>query len=382
MRVKIADVRPVGFWDGRRNWLVIVVETDDGLIGLGEAGIGAHQAAITGIIETFKPWLVGQDATRIEYIWQYLFRGAFFPGGNILSSAVSAIDIALWDINAQALGVPLYRLLGGRYRDRVPTYCHIGGHALGGVVESAQAAVAEGWRFVRWGIPEQGQRHEPTVVIRESIAGMEALRGALGEDVEICFDIHARLEPSDAIALSRGIEGTRPYFIEDPVRSENVQLFRHLRNHIHSPIAAGEHYASKWDVRQLIEEDLVDFMRADLCIIGGITEAKKVAGWCETHQIRLVTHNPLGPISSAACLHLNLATPNVGVAEQIRKPGTTLQEFFPVQIGWEDGYLLPNDDRPGLGITFDEQAALASPPRPAESFGRLLKRDDGSITNW
>jgi galactonate dehydratase len=380
--MRIADVRPLSFWDGRRNSFVVVIETDDGLTGLGEAGIGGHLPAITAAIETFKPWLIGQDATRIEHIWQYLFRGAFFPGGNILSAAVSAIDIALWDINAQALGVPLYRLLGGRTRDRVPAYCHIGGHALDGVVESAQAAVAEGWRYVRWGIPQQGERHEPTAVVRESIAGMEALRDALGDDVEICFDIHARLDPSDAIALSRGIEATRPYFIEDPVRSENLQLYRHLRAHIHSPLAAGEHYASKWDVRQLIEEDLVDFMRADLCIIGGISEAKKVAGWCEAHQIRLATHNPLGPVSSAACLHLNLAIPNVGVAEQPRRPGSVLTEIFPVQIGWDDGYLLPNDERNGLGIVFDEQAALASPPRTAAQFGRLLVRDDGSLTNW
>lgn len=380
--MKIADVRPVSFWDGRRNGLVLVIETDDGLIGLGEAGIAAHLPAIGKIIETFKPWLIGQDATRIEHIWQYLFRGAFFPGGNLLSAAVSAVDIALWDINAQALGVPLYRLLGGRTRERVPAYCHIGGHELGGVVESAQAAVAEGWRYVRWGIPQQGDRHEPTTVIRESIAGMEALRDALGDDIEICFDIHARLDPADAIALCRGIEATRPYFIEDPVRSENVQLYRHLRTHVHSPLAVGEHYASKWDVRQLIEEDLTDFMRADLCIIGGITEAKKVAGWCETHQIRLATHNPLGPVSSAACLHLNLAVPNVGVAEQPRRPGTTMTELFPVQIGWDDGYLLPNDDRPGLGIVFDERAAAAAPARPVDSFGRLLTRDDGSLTNW
>jgi galactonate dehydratase len=380
--MKISDVRAVGFWDGRRNSMAIVVETDDGLIGLGEAGSNAHQPAITGIIGNFKTWLIGQDATRIEHIWQYLFRGAFFPGGNLLSAAVSAIDMALWDINAQALGVPLYRLLGGRTRERVPAYCHIGHHMLDGVVESAQAAVAEGWRYIRWGIPEQGERHEPTVAIRESIAGMEQLRAAVGDEIEICFDIHARLDPADAIALCRGIEATRPYFIEDPIRSENVQIYRHLRTHIHSPLAMGEHYASKWDVRQLIEEDLVDFMRADLGIIGGITEGRKVAGWCETHQIRMATHNPFGPISSAASLHFNLAIPNMGVAEQPRRPGTILTDIFPVQIGWEEGYLLPNDDRPGLGIVFDERAAQDSPPRPIESFGRLLRRDDGSLTNW
>jgi L-alanine-DL-glutamate epimerase-like enolase superfamily enzyme len=378
--VKITDVRPVLFSNGMRNTMVVVVETDDGFVGYGEPGVSSQLEAISKAVETLRPRLIGEDATRIEHHWQVMFRGGFFPGGNILSSAVSAIDIALWDLNAKALGVPVYRLLGGRVRDKVPCYCHIGGHALEGLTDSAKAAVDEGWRFIRWGSPEQGQRHEPTVVIRESIAGMEALRKTVGEDIEICFDVHARLDPADAIALARGIAPTRPYFLEDPIRSENVQVFRHLRQHIDIPIAAGEHYASKWEIRQLIEEDLIDFCRADLCIIGGLTESRKVANWCETHYIRMVTHNPLGPVSSAACMHLNLALTNVGVQEQPRRPGTSLTQFFPVQIGWEDGYLVPNDS-PGLGIVFDEKAALASPPLPP-GRGRLLRRDDGAITNW
>jgi L-alanine-DL-glutamate epimerase-like enolase superfamily enzyme len=378
--VKIRDVRSVNFWTGQRNMFVCVVETDDGITGVGESGLGIYQAGTAGVIEALKQRILGEDATRIEHLWQRMFRGGFFSGGNVLSSAISAIDIALWDINGKALGVPVHRLLGGKCRDRVPCYCHIGGHSVDGVVESAQKAVEEGWKFVRWGAPQQDQRHEPTVVIRESIAGMEAMRDALGDDVEICFDIHARLDPSDAIQLSRGIEHTRPFFIEDPIRSENVQLYRHLRQHIHSPIAAGEHYASKWEMRQLIEEDLIDFARTDLCIIGGISEARKVAHWCETHQIRLATHNPLGPVSAAACMHLSAAITNQGVAEQPRRPGSNLTEFFPVQIDWQDGYLVPSD-RPGLGIEFDEKAALASPAHPVGK-GHALWRDDGSYTNW
>ena len=376
--MKIRDVRPVLFWAGNANRLIVVVETDDGITGLGESG--PHLHATAAAVEMLKPRLVGEDATRIEHLWQVMFRGGFFPGGNILGAAVSAVDTALWDINAKALGVPVYRLLGGRYRDRVPAYCHIGGHQLEGLVESGVAAAEAGWKYLRWGSPQQGDRHEPRVVIRESIEGMEKLRAALGDEIELCFDVHARFDPSDSITLAKGIEPTRPYFLEDPIRSENLQLYRHLRQHIDIPLAVGEHYASKWEIRQLIEEDLIDFARPDLCIIGGITEAKKVAAMCETHQIRIVTHNPLGPVSSAACLHLNLAIPNVGVAEQPRQPGSNVTDFFPVQIGWDDGYLVPND-RPGLGVEFDEKAALASPPQPP-GRARLLRRDDGSITNW
>jgi len=376
--VKITDVRPVLFWAGHKNALVVVVETDEGIAGIGEAG--AHVQASAAAVELLKTRLVGEDATRIEHLWQVMFRGGFFSGGNVLGSAISAIDIALWDLNAKAFGVPVYRLLGGLVRERVPAYCHIGGHELDGLVESGMAAVEEGWKFIRWGLPQQGDRHEPTVVVRESIEGMEKLRAAVGSGVEICFDVHARLDPSDAITLARGIQPTRPYFLEDPIRSENVQLFRHLRQHVDVPLAAGEHYSSKWEFRQLVEEDLIDFARTDLCIVGGITEARKVANWCETHQIRMATHNPLGPVSSAACMHLNLALTNVGVQEQPRRPGTTLADVFPVQIGWKDGYLVPSE-RPGLGVEFDEKAALASPFRPG-SKGRLLRRDDGAITNW
>lgn len=362
--------------------LVCVVETDDGITGVGEAGMSSHLPAVAEAIETLKTRVVGEDATRIEHLWQLMFRGGFFPGGNILSSAVSAIDIALWDVNAKALGVPVYRLLGGLMRERVPCYCHIGGHQVEGVAEDARRKVEEGWKFVRWGAPSQGERHEPRVVLRETVQGMEAIREAVGEDVEICYDFHARMDPSDAIRITNAIEHTRPYFIEDPIRSENIQLIRLVRQHVNSPLAIGEHYASKWEFRQVIEEDLIDFARIDLCIVGGLTEAKKVASWAETHQIRLTTHNPLGPVSAAACMHLSAAVTNQGVAEQPRKPGSTMQDVFPVQIDWKDGYLIPSD-RPGLGIEFNEEAARAQPfGSLGLGRGRMLRRDDGSITNW
>ncbi|HZR00824.1 MAG TPA: galactonate dehydratase [Chloroflexota bacterium] len=380
--MKIKDVRPVLFSTGQRNMLVCVVETDDGIKGYGEGGMSSHLPAVAAAIETLKGRLVGQDATRIEHLWQLMFRGGFFPGGNILSSAVSAVDIALWDVNARALGVPVHRLLGGLMRERVPCYCHIGGHSVEGAAESARAAVEQGWRFVRWGAPSQGDRHEPRVVLRETVQGMEAIRSAVGEDVEICYDFHARMDPSDAIQITKAIEHTRPYFVEDPIRSENIQLYRHVRQHVDAPLAVGEHYASKWEFRQLIEEDLIDFARIDLCIVGGITEAKKVAGWCETHQIRLATHNPLGPVSAAACMNLSAVVTNQGVAEQPRKPGSDLTDVFPVQIEWRDGYLIPHD-RPGLGVEFDEEAARKRPyAAHGLGRGRMLVRDDGSITNW
>jgi galactonate dehydratase len=167
--------------------------------------------------------------------------------------------------------------------------------------------------------------------------------------------------------------------MEDALRSENPATYHRLRQQTAVPLAAGEQYANKWEFRELIEDELIDYARIDLCIVGGITEARKIAGWCETHHIKLATHNPLGPVSSAACLHLNLATSNVGVQEQPRRPGTTLTDVVPVQVEWQDGYLLP-PTRPGLGIEFDREAARRSPFRMTEPSH--LRRLDGSFTNW
>jgi galactonate dehydratase len=168
--------------------------------------------------------------------------------------------------------------------------------------------------------------------------------------------------------------------LEDPLRSENPDSFRQFRQQVASPLAIGEQFASKWEFRQLIEEELLNYARIDVCIVGGITEALKIAGWCETHYINIALHNPLGPVSTAACLHLDLATSNFGVQECPRIPGTTMTDVFPVQVPWEDGYLLL-PDRPGLGVEFDAEAAEAHPFRDSSRV-LLYRRLDGSVTNW
>jgi galactonate dehydratase len=250
---------------------------------------------------------------------------------------------------------------------------------VGPLVDSCLKTTEEGWRFVRWGLPQQGDILEPGPAIRAALAQLEAVREAVGEELEICFDIHTRLDPADACLLCRQAEPYRPFFMEDPIRCENPGTFHLLRSKTAVPLAAGEQFASKWQFRELIEGELVDFARVDLCIVGGLTEAKKIAGWCETHYIKLAVHNPLGPVSTAACLHLNLATSNFGVQEQARRPGTSLADVLPVQVEWQDGYLLP-PERPGLGIEFDRVAARAHPFRMRHL--PQLRRSDGSVTNW
>ena len=380
--MKITNVEAHPVTEGGRSHLFVTVDTDEGLYGVGESGLTGPVHAVAGAVEHFRPTLVGQDPFRIGHLWQLMFRGGFFPAKLILSSAASAIDIALWDLKGKALGVPVYELLGGRARDRVICYPHNRGEngEISTLVESCLQTKEEGWKFVRWGLPLTGDILEPRQAVRTAIRQFQAVREAVGEEIEICFDVHTRLDLPEVVWLCREVEGFDPFFIEDPLRSENPDSFKTLRPRTGVPLAAGEQFGSKWQFRQLIEEEWIDYARTDLCIVGGLTEAHKIAGWCETHYIKLATHNPLGPVSTAACLHLNLACSNVGVQEQPRKPGTSLTNVIPVQVDWEDGYLLP-PDRPGLGVEFDREAAKKHPFQPRQGR-RHLHRLDGSFTNW
>jgi L-alanine-DL-glutamate epimerase-like enolase superfamily enzyme len=379
--MKITNVETYPVWGGFRNFFFIVVDTDEGIYGVGEAGLTGRELAVQGAIEHFKPLLIGRDPFRSEHIWQLLFRGGFFPAQRILSAAISAIDIALWDIKGKALEVPIYELLGGRVRDKVVCYPHNVGHGMdvARLVASCQQTKEEGWKFVRWGLPDEGGVLEPRRAIRAAVQQFQAVREAVGDDIEIAFDVHTRLDLPDAVQFCREVEPFRPFFVEDPLRCENPDSFKTLRPRTTVPLAAGEQFSSKWEFRQLIEEEWIDYARVDLCIVGGFTEAVKIAGWCETHYIKLAVHNPLGPVSTAACLQLNLACPNFGVQEQPSRPGTTLTDVVPVQPEWKDGYLLP-PTRPGLGIEFDREAAKRHPFQMREL--PHLRRRDGSVTNW
>ena len=364
MKITNVETLLVSAGPGKRNYTFVVVDTDEGISGVGESGLTSRELAVAGAVEHLKPFLVGKNPFQIEQLWQEMFRGGFFPAGNITSSAIAAIDIALWDIKGKALGVPIYELLGGLVRDKVVCYPHVQrGGSIEALVESAQQHVDEGWKFVRWGLGDplghgnrlraaaggprghprvrggaQGARRRPRAVLRPPHPG----RSAGGDRV-----------------LPRG-RGVPPLLRRgsDP-RREHVQPAAGppARN---VPIAVGEQFASKWEFREIIEEELTDYARIDLCIAGGLTEAKKIAGWCETHYIKLVTHNPLGPVSSAACAQLNFASPNFGVQEQPTKPYVLLPDVVPVQMEWEDGYIYP-PTRPGLGIEFDREAAKQEP---------------------
>ena len=246
-----------------------------------------------------------------------------------------------------------------------------------------------GWRFVRWGQPEtsgtldhrgDGGWLEPVESMHIAEEQMGLVRDAVGPDIQLCFDVHTRLDTAHVVAMCKTLEPFRPFFIEDPLRSENPASYRTLARHCSLPIAAGEQWATKWAFREVIEEELINYARIDLCIVGGLTEALKITHWAETHYIDIVPHNPLGPVSAAACVNLCMASTNVGVQEMPRRPGSFGTDLFPKRIEWEDGYAwVP--DAPGLGVDFDEDLAeqrLVSPT----GWPTVLRRNDGAFTNW
>ena len=361
-----------------RNWVFVKIVTDDGLYGIGEASLsGRNQAVIAALETNLKPLLLGQDATRIEYIWQDIFRGTFWRGGPVLQSALAGIDIALWDLNAKALGVPVYRLLGGKSRDRVLYYRHVGGNTPEELVERSQQLLDNGVKVLRISPTDAGKGiFDASEATRIAVRFFEALRNGIGDEPEIIFEVHTRMTPTQAIQLCNSIEPFRPYFVEDPIRSENPASYALLRQHTNVPIGTGEQLNHKWAFRELIEGDLVDYLRVDICHSGGITEGKKIAVMAEVHYQELALHYTASWISAAAMMHLNTAVPNCAVQE-FNPPGGGDFIINPPKV--EDGYLIPGDE-PGLGIDLDEAAAEAEPFRDGEP--PHLRRADGSVNDW
>ena len=376
----------------------VVVETDEGLTGVGEAGLQRRWKAIIGAVEHMKKWLIGKDPMRIEHLWQEMFRGGFYPADRLIGSAISGIDIALWDIKGQALNVPVYELLGGRCRDHVDVFFQPGyltsviehpqekgvkeGNRTAEVEEVVAAArryASEGYRYCRISPNAQEGVFRAQESMAQSLERLRAVREAMGDELELMVDLHTRLSPPEALWFCRECEPLRMFVVEDPIRAEHPAGYRHIRQHTNVPLAAGEQWANKWEFRLPIEEELVDYVRADLCIVGGLTEGKKIAAMAETHYIRLLLHNPLGPVCTAASLHLDLACDNAGPQEVLWPPQAMLPDVFECGFTLERGHLtVPTV--PGIGVRFNREAAKAHPAEMTEP--PHLQRDDGSYTNY
>ena len=381
--MKITAVIPYPVWVGTRNQMLVKVETDEGVFGWGESGLSGREKAVAGAVEHYGRFLVGRDPMRIGALWQEMYRSQYFEGGRVLTAAISAIDIALHDIKGKALGVPVHDLLGGRQRDRIPTFASCGGP---GAVEAAQALVAAGWDAVRL-FPvgqDSPDRFEPRQSIAATAEQVMEVRAALGPAVVLGIDYHHRLSVAEAASFCQKMPSGTLDFLEEPIRDETPEAYAALRTMTDVPFAIGEEFASKWQFLPYIERGLHQFNRIDVCNVGGLTEAMKVAGWSEAHYVDMMPHNPLGPICTAATIHFAAAVANFSWLETRASPAEThlgfdSSEVFPVQPRL-DGAVYPVTDTPGLGVEVNEEYIRAQSFRFWEA--PHLRRDDGSITNW
>ncbi|MDB5473992.1 MAG: Galactonate dehydratase [Devosia sp.] len=385
--MKITGITPFPVWVGHRNQLIVKIDTDEGIFGWGESGLSGREKAVVGAIEHFREFLVGKDPMRIGAIWQELYRSQYFEGGRVLLAAQSAIDIALHDIKGKALGVPVYELLGGRQRDHIPTFASTPAITGPETIEAAQALVARGWNAIRFFPAAWGDGHtifEPRESIGQTAKFLVGAREALGEEVVLGIDYHHRLNVAEAASFCQKMPSGTLDFLEEPIRDETPEAYQALRRLTDVPFAIGEEFASKWQFLPYIERDIHQFNRLDICNVGGFTEAMKIAGWSEAHYVDLMPHNPLGPICTAATIHLSAAIANFCWLETRANAtdlysGTPTAEMFP-RMPMLDGAIYQVSDAPGLGIEVDETLLTKASFKFWEA--PHLRRRDGSVTNW
>ena len=376
LHLKITGLRPIVVHAGSVNWVFSKVQTDQGITGLGEGSITSKEATLAQAIQEHERFLMGKDPTDIELLWQGMFRYPRWRGGPILNSAISAVEIALWDILGKALGVPIYKLLGGRARNRVRMYLDVGDspEAFLAAKEQGYTAAKSGFIAVKDGIVI------PAYATREGARKVEAVRKAVGDDFDICIDAHGKLTTTMAVDFCTRVEELRPLFVEEPTQLEDIGELAHLRQKTKVPLATGERSFTKYGFTEFCTRHLVDFVQPDVCHAGGILEMKKIGVLAESFRIEMAPHNPQSEVSTLASLHVDATT-----------PGCTIQEYNPSELPWvldlfhgsavvvKDGFAeLPV--RPGLGVDLDERVAAQHPYEPVNRPNLVFR--DGSIADY
>jgi mannonate dehydratase len=402
--VRICNARVVVSAPGR-NFVTLVVETDDGIVGYGDATLNGRELSVASYLtDHVVPLLIGRDAHRIEDIWQYLYRGAYWRRGPVTMTAIAAVDVALWDIKGKTAGLPVYQLLGGAARDGVLVYGHASGEDLSELDADFQAHIDRGYKAIRiqsaipgvdatYGIPSPGAFYEPasgampredvweTSLYLDFIPRLFAhVRDTFGYGVHVLHDMHHRLSPIEAARVGKSLEPYRPFWLEDPTPAEDQSAFRLIRQHTTSPIAVGEVFNSIWDAQQLITERLIDYIRTSVSHAGGITHLRRIFALADLYGVRSGSHGAgdLSPVSLAAALHVDLSIPNFGIQEYMGHVELA-QEVFTTSYSFRDGYMHPGDE-PGIGVSFDENAAKRFPYDP--KYLPVNRRLDGSVHDW
>jgi mannonate dehydratase len=402
--MKILDAKIIICSPGR-NFVTLKITTEDGIYGLGDATLNGRELAVASYLtDHLLPLLIGRDARRIEDIWQYLYKGAYWRRGPVTMAAIAAVDTALWDIKAKSLNTPLYQLLGGASRESVLVY----GHASGSGVEETVQAVAHymeiGYKAIRaqsgipglastYGVGSGGMYYEPaekdappenswsSEQYLNFVPGLFArLRKEFGDELHLLHDAHHRLTPIEAARLGKSLEPFHLFWLEDPTPAELQESFRLIRRHTTTPLAVGEVFNTIFDCQQLIQEQLIDYIRTTVVHAGGISHLRKIANLAEIYQVRTGAHGAtdMSPVCMAAALHFDLSVHNFGIQEFMHHSPET-DKVFPHSYSFEDGLMHPGE-APGLGVDVDEPLAAKYPYQRA--YLPINRKLDGTMHSW
>jgi mannonate dehydratase len=402
--MKISEAKVIVTCPGR-NFVTLKIVTDGGLHGIGDATLNGRELAVASYLrDHIAPLLIGRDPHQVEDIWQYFAKGAYWRRGPVTMAAIAAVDTALWDIKAKAAGLPLYQILGGKSRSGVMVYGHANGRDIAETLDTVAGYLDKGYKAVRaqsgvpgldhvYGVAHGKRPYEPAVkgMVEESIWStekyldfapklFEAVRARFGFDFHLLHDVHHRLTPIEAARLGKSLEPYRLFWMEDPTPAENQESLRLIRQHTVTPIAIGEVFNSIHDCRELIENQLIDYIRTSVTHAGGITQLRKIAALAELYQVRTGCHGAtdLSPACFGAALHFDLWVPNFGVQEHMAHTEET-DAVFPHAYSYEDGYFHPGE-APGHGVDIDEALAAKYPYEPA--YLPVARLEDGTMWNW
>ncbi|QOD60949.1 D-galactonate dehydratase family protein [Polaribacter haliotis] len=405
--MKIKDIKVFVCSPGR-NFVTIKITTEEGIYGIGDATLNGREMAVaTYLEEHIAPCLIGKDASQIEDIWQYLYKGAYWRKGPVTMTAIGAIDMALWDIKGKKANMPVYQLLGGKSRKGVTVYGHANGETIDEVLNNLGTMINQGYKVVRlqcsipnlkgtYGTLEgkknyyelQGDRPLPPEQQWSTSKYMNFIpelfkqaRERFGYEIGLCHDVHSRLTPIEASRLGKLLEPYNLLFMEDTVTSENPQGYKIVREHTVVPLAVGEIFSTVWDAKVLIENQWIDYLRTAVSHGGGITPLRKISDFADMHHVRMAPHGApdQSPICFMAQMNFNLWVPNFGIQEFIGFGTEKLNEVFKYDVEIKEG-LLYMEDKPGLGVEFDEEAAKKYPYK--RSYLPVNRLEDGTLWNW
>lgn len=383
----MAKIATIELFQVQPRWLFVKITDADGLVGWGEPVVEGKAATVQAAVEEMADYVLGAEAGNIEDLWQTLYRGGFYRGGPVLTSAISGIEQALWDIKGKHFGVPVYELLGGAVREKMRVYAWIGGDSPADLVAQARERLAQGYSAMKMNATGALEWIDTSAKVQEAADRLAALRDALGYSFDIGIDFHGRAHKAMAKLLMKALEPYHPMFFEEPVLPQNNEALIELARATSVPIATGERMFTRWDFKTLLASGGVDIVQPDLSHAGGIWETRKIAAMAEAYDVAVAPHCPLGPIALAASLQLDFCTPNAFIQEQSLgvhyNQGSDLLDYLadPAVFQFDAGFVT-RPTAPGLGIVIDEAKVRAAATVGHRWRSPLWRNLDGSVTEW